>query len=90
MLPSVTSLRLSMEWKLSLAQATNLPAKTFSTMSNGEVVKKLFEGCIFPGIEVAMDGVTLDISDKFNINKVCNILILFIINNIFLRRFTAA
>ena len=56
-----------LEWRESLAKATSLATDTFFTMSDGEVVRKLFEGCISPGIEVASDGIKLDIPDKFNI-----------------------
>jgi hypothetical protein len=56
-----------LEWRVSLAKVVSLPAKTFSTMSDGEVVRKLFEGCLSPGIELATDGIKLNIPDMFNI-----------------------
>lgn len=59
-----------LEWRESLAKATSLATDTFFTMSDGEVVRKLFEGCISPGIEVASDGIKLDIPDKFNIKVI--------------------
>lgn len=68
---SSPSSSVELDWRVPLAKATNLPTKVFCTMSNGEVVRKLFEGCISPGIEVANDGIKLDIPDKFNI-KVIN------------------
>lgn len=69
-------------WRISLAKAIGFPGNTFNSMSNGEIVGKLFEGCFSPGIELATDATTIDIPDDFNIRV--NTFLHYIFNLLFL------
>jgi hypothetical protein len=54
-------------WRSALAKQVGLPGQVFSSLRDGEVVKKLFEGCISPGLRVGPDGTTVDIPDDYSI-----------------------